>query len=145
MIREAILSDIPKLVEQGHRFVDDLPFDVESDEGSIQKVLTNLINDDSAIVFVSDDGLSAIGGLAFPFFFNNNILTGQELFWWVNESDRKGRIGITLINALEDWAKNKGVEYFSMTSLDNEMKDKLSSFYERKGYIKNEQSFVRKM
>lgn len=142
MIRAATPEDIPALVEMGREFFSLTGLPVEYDPQSVTNMLTNLMN--GGAVFVADDLSGAIGGLVYPYYFNVNVLAGNEMFWWVNPVSR-GTVGIRLMDALEAWAYDKGATVFQMTCLEGYKPHEIGAFYERRGYEKTEINYTRVM
>ncbi len=147
MIREAVADDIPRLVEMGQAFftvmgmLEPITFDGET----FSRALEALIEGDDGAVFVADEDevIGFIGGMVFPLFFNARHLTGQEMFWWVDEDRRKGGAGRDLCTALEEWARGKGAGSFTMVALESLRPVAVAAIYERVGYKLTEYHFVR--
>ena len=142
MIREATEKDIPALVEMGREFFKLTGLPIEYSGDSVAKMIGNLIDGESAVVFVDEEVKSAIAGLVYPFYFNTDILSGNEMFWWV--SPEKRGTGIKLMDKLEEWARDKGADLFQMTCL-HEGHEKIGSYYQRRGYKPTEHNFMRSL
>ena len=142
MIREATERDIPVLVEMGREFFKLTGLPIEYSGDSVAKMIGNLIDGESAVVFVDEEVKSAIAGLVYPFYFNTDILSGNEMFWWV--SPEKRGTGIKLMDKLEEWARDKGADLFQMTCL-HEGHEKIGSYYQRRGYKPTEHNFMRSL
>ena len=140
MIREATIDDIPALVAMGKEFFDLTGLPIEYDGNSVAQMITNLIKNEDAVVLVDDEVKSAIAGLVYPFYFNTDILSGNEMFWWV--SPEKRGTGLRLVDKLEDWARDKGADLFQMTCL-HEGHEKIGRYYERRGYMPTEHNYMR--
>ena len=142
MIREATEKDIPALVEMGREFFKLTGLPIEYSGDSVAKMIGNLIDGESAVVFVDEEVKSAIAGLVYPFYFNTDILSGNEMFWWVSPEKRGS--GIRLMDKLEEWARDKGADLFQMTCL-HEGHEKIGSYYQRRGYKPTEHNFMRSL
>lgn len=146
MIREAITEDIPRLVEMGQAFFTDMsmPESITFDGETFSRALEVLIEGDNGAVFVADEDevIGFIGGMVFPLFFNARHLTGQEMFWWVEEGRRKGA-GRDLRIALEEWARGKGAGSFIMVTLESLRPTAVAAIYGRLGYKLTEHHFMR--
>jgi len=146
-VREATTDDLPELLRMGEMFASCIGASIEYDEASFAETLRGMIENDQATVMVAE-GASIVGmiaGLLFPAFFNHAHLTGQELVWWVDPEHRRGRAGIMLFSALEDWAKESGAQTFSMMSIEPLKTDEVNQMYERKGYTVHEHSFIKEL
>lgn len=143
VIREAVHSDIPKLIEIGKFFVKDIPFESEINEEDLSKTLAMMIDGERSCLFVDENVTATISGLVFPHYFNHSVLMGQELFWWVDPDARNSRLGVQLFNRFEEWVRSMGGKLFSMICMEGEYADPLASFYQRKGFIPSERHFVK--
>jgi hypothetical protein len=143
MIREATSYDIPKLLSIGAQFFELVALDgVSFDRHSVTNTVQHLIDSPDGAVFVDDEVNGCIGGMLYPYWMNANILTGNEMFWWVNPEHR-GPLGIKLLCKLEKWAKLKGASMFQMTCLETSEPKRISELYKRRGYVPTERNFVR--
>lgn len=145
MIRAALETDIPALLEMGERFAvaADLHSKTGYDAESTERLFRQLIWSDGGILLVLDaDGpQGAAGGLVYPCVFNNAHLTGQELFWWVNPEWRGN--GLALFHALEEAARVKGVQSWTMASIGIE-DERLDRLYRRAGYHPSDRNYIKK-
>ena len=76
-------------------------------------------------------------------FMNNSTVMAQELFWWVDESIRGSKTGIQLLKAAEKIAKESGASVMNMLSLEDLNGEKVNKLYQRLGYKRKEQSYMR--
>lgn len=63
---------------------------------------------DNHVVFVAERGtelLGFIGGIVTPHFFNPEIKTLAEMFWWVAKEHRGSRAGLLLLNHFISWGE----------------------------------------
>lgn len=148
MIRKAISEDFQSVLPLAHRFFDAtkygdmIAFDDESFRNTYEQLLTG------GVVLLAEVGgivVGAAGALAYPFYFNANHKTGQEVFWWVNEEARGASVGGRLFKALEAWAKEEGCQTFSMITLDSLNPEEVSAMYLRAGYRGSERSFIKEL
>lgn len=71
-------------------------------------------------------------------------LVASELCWYVDPEHRNSRIGLQMFQAFEYWAKEKQkVDHIVMVHLDDENGEKLTHLYNKKGYKKKEQAYMR--
>lgn len=64
-----------------------------------------------------------------------------ELAWWVDVEKRGHKDSLRLVRAYEDWAKRVGADLTQLAMLDD-LTD-LTPFYNRMGFQRSEQSFIK--
>lgn len=154
MIRPAVPEDIFQLAKLGQAFFkeagfadklpngDDLTFDLES----FGRTVGTLIDTGGVMLVAEIDenvvGMAAAG--AAPAWWNNNVLTAQELFWYVDPPYRKG-IGAKLMMALEAAVKSLGVTLFSMSAEEGLRSTALNRMYRQRGYFPTEMLFWKRL
>lgn len=149
MIRAAAESDIPALIEMGRRFFqasgygDLAAFDRESFTATVQHLMAG-----GGVCLVAEtDGqvVGMAGALAYPFYFNADHKTGQELFWWLNPEHRGGLLGARLFAGLESWAQDQGCASFTMVALDAVRPEQVGGMYKRRGYRASEHTYIKEL
>ena len=146
MVRPAQLSDLPYLVEMGRRFFeasgysDVTTFDSKSLRATIEALLTN---EDAVILVVGEKPVGLAIAILYPFYFNANHRTSQEMLWWV-EPEHRG-VGTQLFEALITGVKAKGAESISMIALERLTPEKVGGIYERRGFRPSERSYIKKL
>lgn len=142
MIRLATKQDIPEMLRMGESFFD----------ASGYSDLTTFNKEDTESLFIKliDDGWlltdgksTFLGIVVFPLFMNNSTIVAQELFWWVDESERKTGIGIEILKKAEELAKEHGATAMMMLSIKDLNGDSVNKLYERLGYTRREQTYMR--
>ncbi len=144
MIRPAKLKDIPELLRMGECFFNCSGYkDLTTfDKKDTEKVLRNLIKEG----WVFTDGKHCvIGFLVFPIFMNNKTLVAQELFWWVDECARKTGVGVEALKRAEAEAKKSGATTMMMLSIEDLDGEKVNKLYEKLGYKRREQTYMRRL
>ena len=111
MIREAVESDIPELVEMARAFHGMAPHGeiADFDAETMARTMAFLIGSETAVLLRSDDGM--IGGVLVPAYFNGMVLILDELFWWAHAG------GVQLRNAFEAWGRDRGAKSVVMSTL----------------------------
>lgn len=102
------------------------------DVASLQK----LIQSPNVVYFLAIEDnkiIGSIGGAVIPYFFSTRKKAG-DLGFYVEPEYRGSRAAIKLVNALESWAKEKGVEDLYLGQTTGVDVDKTRDFYERLGY-----------
>jgi GNAT superfamily N-acetyltransferase len=148
MIREATVSDIPTIARLGEKFHaqagwDEIEYRLEDCAAS----LAAFMEADCFICLVAEtdgDILGMAAGVVSPVYFNTGHLSGEELFWWVDD-DAPQLTGIRLLDALEKAARDRGCLSWQMKSLARLNGDRMSRLYERRGYRASEQSFIKRL
>jgi GNAT superfamily N-acetyltransferase len=144
--RELYLPELYKLEALGNQFATEskwVKFNIDSFIRHWETFLMSAVG----MIFVAEtedgDIVGAIGGLKFeeP---NSGTLMANELFWIVHP-DHRGNCGLTLLNRLEDWARESGCACLWMNYLTDSMPEKVKSIYERKGFVMAETHWVKEM
>ena len=142
MIRLATKEDIPEMLRMGESFFN------ASGYGD----LTTFSKEDTESLFIKlidegwllTDGVSTLlGFVVFPMFMNNSTIVAQELFWWVDESVRGSRVGVEILKKAEELAKENGATAMMMLSINELNGDSVNKLYERLGYSRREQTYMR--
>lgn len=139
MIREAELTDLPEISRMGAAFAKaaGLPADMQA----ILDTAEHMINTEGSVILITDGGM--IGGIAYPHFFNNEVLIVQELFFWVDE-DQRGN-GRLLLDSFEDWAVGIGAHKVMMIALESQRPQAVGNLYKRRGYTCLEHTYQKVM
>lgn len=117
---------------------------IQWNDESALTALSGMINDDNTIIFIAkeDEAIGMIGGVIYPVWYNLKMNMAQEFFWYVKPEKRKG-VGIKLLQALESEVKSRGVEPFSMLSVEG--MPELDGLYSRLGYAPSEKTFIKRL
>lgn len=144
MIRLATIEDMPELLRMGKSFFDASGYGNVTCFNSLdaENLLITLIENECVL---TDGKNGMIGFVVFPLFFNSTYKLSQELFWWVDKNERKGRLGISLLKAAEKKSKEKGADSMIMLSINDLDGNKINRIYEATGYSRQEQSYMRSL
>lgn len=149
MIRAMTHHDVPTVAVLGEKFhaqagwSDVFDYNVADCATS----LTELLNSDVFIALVAEHEGRIVGmaaGVVSPVYFNRAHISGEELFWWVDDVAPQ-MTGIRLLKALETAAKGKGAASFQMKSIAKLNGDRMARLYERQGYRPSERSFIKRV
>jgi GNAT superfamily N-acetyltransferase len=144
MIRKAIASDIPQIVELGRRSLEDGPYAKmlkHNPEQSAVLALETLSKANGRIlVYETDSGKVAglLGFFVFPHYFTQE-LTATEIMWYVLPEERKEGGGIKLLWEAEKQAKEMGATRMGFTAANSDV----AKLYERFGYREVETTFMK--
>lgn len=136
MIRPATLEDIPALLEMGARFaerarlIEHVGYVAEDMAETFAAMIGN-----GHPVFIGRHG--AIGATQTVHPFNRQHILGQEVFWW-----SEGREGLALFDALERHCEQE-CHSLRMITLEAVNPEKTGRFYERRGYVPLEHSYIK--
>ena len=109
------------------------------DQTIVTDLVESLIFDEDKVMFLyKEDGFLA--GILNRFILGNKIMA-VELGWYVNPDSRGKKIGKDLINAFEDWAKEKNADLITMVSIDNDV----GNYYEKNGYKLYERTYMKEL
>ncbi len=138
MIREAVESDIPAIMEMGKRFADEAGVTdaIGWDGASVDAMLRTMIEGEH-ILLVGDRGM--IGGLVFGHPFSGKMVF-QELFW---RNEGPATQGIRLLEMAERMAKERGCERSMMIEIGTF--PGAAQIYERRGYRPAERNFIKEL
>jgi L-amino acid N-acyltransferase YncA len=148
VIRRAEPEDIHTLIDLGRAFFEEAgwaaraTFDVESFAYTCGALMENGI----LLVAVENDGQvigMAAAGVANAWW-NRNVLTAQELFWYCDPAHRKGA-GSQLMAGLEAVATSLGVQLFSMSAEEGLRSTALTRLYRARGYFPAEKLFWKEL
>lgn len=144
-IRLAEPRDLPRIVEMGTLFVAESPYwrlgTASLDR--IEALARFLGSHQDGCVFVADVDGQVVGMLAghLPVHPMLDIAMASELAWWVDPPYRVGKIGLQLLAAFEQWAKDHGATHLLMVAPD----EKVATFYERRKFARVEMAYARRL
>jgi GNAT superfamily N-acetyltransferase len=142
--RKATEADIPYVTVLGEEFWSTTAFEEESDTTSIYNAAKECFRQ-GLLAVLEEDGevVGFVAGLAHPLLGNNKVKAGGELAYYIDPDFRKGRGAIELMKQIETQAKDIGVKYWTMVSMECSHPEVAESIYTRLGYNKFETSFTR--
>jgi len=148
MIRPATPDDALEMARLGvlfHEQADcsEIPYIVEDAAAAVIQFM-QLPN---FMCFVAEeDGVivGMIAGVLSPVYFNHSHVSGEELFWWVSK-DAPPLVGLKLLAAIEDKARELGCSTWQMKSLERLNGDRMEQLYTRRGYRASERLFIKEL
>lgn len=150
MIREATIDDVPELMRMTKNFYDNSHFPefANYNKDTMIHLLIQMISDEGAMMLVAEGDEGLVGTLAiliYPYYFNHEVFTAQELWWWVDEEVRGSSIGVKLLKESEKLLQEIGVSHFTMMSITSSSADKVNNMYEKMGYKLTEYSYIKEL
>jgi len=140
MIREAIESDLPRIVELGSQSLKDGPYAglIKDVPAQALKFAKTVLTTGKILLAQEDDG-SVVGLLGFIFarhHFSDQPYAA-ELMWYVLAEHRKGGLALKLLWEAEKIAGDLGAENFLFTAPNEDV----AGLYKRFGYHKLETTY----
>jgi GNAT superfamily N-acetyltransferase len=139
-IRQATLADVEEILNYLISFAAASPYTNLVDFYRVGQLAGKFILDDDKLALICP-GKGMILATTLPFLWGTKR-TATEMAWWVEPKYRKQGIGGMLIEAFEDWAKEKGCVAITLTSLDDTKVEKL---YDKLGYKLCEQTYIKEI
>jgi GNAT superfamily N-acetyltransferase len=103
---------------------------------------------DKGVIFVAQDGeqveaplVGMIAGVPLEELIARTPMF-DEMVWWVEPDYRKGSAGPRLLQAVENWSRQKGLRLLKMVAPAG---SGVGSYYKRLGYQEVETSFVKRL
>lgn len=146
--RIAAPEDFPRIAEMGRSFYEQTVYQKVPYSGQGLAEYWCPLALSQGMLFVASDGdrvIGAIGGLSSPFILNPAYGIGAEMFMWVEPEYRGKRIADMLMDAIEDSARESGVTFFSMMSLEAVHPEVADKIYKKRGYRLAEHTYVKEL
>ncbi len=143
MIRVATKEDISTILDLCEEFWKHTLYEEKFDRDHTE-LMVNMAFEHGLLVVLDIDGvIGFIAGIKSFLMASKEALTGTELAWWVNPEYRKGRKGIDLMLFIERLAKDQGIKYWNMISMESSHPEVANKIYEHLGYSKSETSYTK--
>jgi len=142
MIRKAVHGDIPRIVDMGRRFFEEMNAPILGDynDAAAESTARMLIESAAGILLIGPHGMA--GALVSPIYMTAQS-AAVEMFWWVDPEHRGA--GKSLLAALEAAAKDKGAQTMHMIALEALNPEIVGAIYQRAGYRPLEHIYVRRL
>lgn len=133
--------EVSKLLPGARAFFAEGAIVGDINEDHFCNTLQSLIEREQCICITTDEYDGAIAGMLYP-----DLATGKmrcmEYFWFVHP-DKRGKLGIKLLKALEQMAKAVGADHLIMAHLATETTEPLKRLYTKRNYQMREQLFYK--
>lgn len=142
-IRPASVTDVPRLIEMGARFIAETAYRdlVSANPTRMTDIVSSVMDSPDGVVLVSETNAHVTGMIgvmvyAHPF---SGERTGFDLFWWI-DPEARGH-GVRLMRAAEQWASDHGATKMQMVAPN----PRVETLYERLGYQAVEVAYQRSL
>ncbi len=146
-LRLGTTEDIPNLVKFSRHFhfaspYKTMKFDALKTEQTFRNLMSGSKMDGIVLVgLLNDKPIGFLAGVAHePVFSSAKV--AMELAWWIEPECRKTRASLLIYSAYEDWARRIGCHYVQGAYLPG-VSPRLDEFYNKRGYIQVESSFIK--
>lgn len=146
IIRKATLEDLDFIVEEGIKFLEYHPMNLQIDLDIDNLYTLGELLIKEHILLIAEEGTTRLGmisGLVTPHIYNPSCLVVQELFWWVLPEHRTTTAALKLLKAFEQEAKKQGADVIAMVS--TVYTPTLDKVYKRYNYRPVESSYFKEI
>ena len=110
-------------------------------------ILERLIGDPSFFTRVVVEDGDIVGAVAFttsesPF---SNALIGTEVFFWLEENPKNGRIFVHLLAEYEEWCKSRGCTVMKFGLVPSDNYDRVEKFLKKMKFFKAETAYIKEI
>jgi len=147
-IRNATQDDFQILLEWGHEFFQYGKFvekGLRFDVGSFKRLVDYLISDGILLIAEDEVPIGSVGGIIYPFMFDQSNIIATEVWWWVDPSYRNSNVGMKLLREFETVAKLNGATSVMMVTIDTENEHALHKYYQKFGYKHLEHHYIKEL
>lgn len=138
-IRKATKDDLELVIKMAYSFLLSTNYKDYVDNEKFGQFVASFLIDTNKVIFLYED-IGMLAGFINPFIFGTKLMA-TEMAWWVEPKYRNKKVGIALINAFSEWAKENGCVAMSLVSLD----DNISKMYEREGFKLYERAYFKEI
>ncbi|WP_315809457.1 GNAT family N-acetyltransferase [Pseudomonas sp. C9-3] len=144
MIRRGLRCDVPEIVELARHFWRETIYDEPFCADSV-RLMVELAHEQGLLAVLEEEAgvVGFVAGCKGALLGNAAVLTGTELAWWIEPEYRQGRKGIELMQYIERLAREQGIRYWTMVSMESSSPETANRIYQRLGYAKTETSFTK--
>lgn len=146
MVRRATVADIAVLLELGAAFFAETVLGefMTYDRDSTARTFEAMLQSPNSVILLAVRQGEVVGGagaMCAPHYFNNNMLTCQELFWYVAPAHRGSADSARLIVELEHFAASRGAQLMALAAMSTSPAS-VAKFYQSRGYRETETYYL---
>ena len=145
MVRHANESDVPALVARGRPFAEYSAIPAEYSPEHTESILRLLMQ--TGVVLVEEESGAIRGslwGLMVLLWFIASRVAAEMALWVIPEHRGQG-VAASLISAFEQWGKENGASYVSMTDLSISESYPAGEMFDRLGYVVTERARIKEV
>ena len=147
-IRDADYDDIPAVADLAKQFFIETRLSMLGgilDDRMVEDLTADLIYMDDGMVKVGIDNSGRIVGIVSGILIGHMLFAGpkvaQEPMWYVLPDHRNSKLGLKLLKAYEDWARDRGCKHCIVDCLDPSIEGLISKL----GYKAMERKFIKEL
>lgn len=144
-IRPAEASDLSDILRMSHAFYPTTHYDdfCPMDAETVLELASNLIKYHVLLV-AEEEGrvIGMVGLVVAPFMFNKNLISANEVVWFVQPGARAAHVGASLLKAIDEPCKAKGAQRIQMVHMPNSP-PQAAALYLREGYTHSETLYTK--
>jgi GNAT superfamily N-acetyltransferase len=144
MIRKAFESDFDSIVELSREFWKHTMFEEPFEEEHTLKMV-EMAREHGLLAVLEVDGSveGFAAGVSSFLLASTQAKCGTELAWYLSPDHRGGKNGVALLQFMEQLAKEQGIKYWNMASMQSSMPDYVNRLYEKMGYTHSETTYTK--
>lgn len=144
MIRQANISDFDSILDLSEEFWKHTQFDEPFERDHTLLMVSQAFDHGLLAVLEIDEKIVGfVAGVKSFLLGSTQALCGTELAWWVDSKHRQGKNGVGLLLFIEKLAKEQGLKYWSMLSMESCNPEYANSIYDKMGYMKTETNYTK--
>jgi len=148
IIRKATKDDLAQCIPMISDFYTKTFKDMNmSWDDSTAGIIADMIIDKHLFLVADNDGevIGGIAGFIQPCMMDTKDLQFSEVSWFVKPEHRSVSVSMRLMKEVETYCKDNGIKYMMMGNLGNHRDEGLKAFYERKGYVHFETTYIKRI
>ncbi|NBW21506.1 MAG: GNAT family N-acetyltransferase [Caulobacteraceae bacterium] len=148
MIRLATANDDEAILAMAKEFISFSPYAdfASTTDNELRATIKWCMS--NATIFVSENNGTLIGmliAIIAPMWYAPTALVASEMAWWINTEHRRGTAAIRLVQAFENWAREKGAIAVCMSNLQVDNANAVCGMLNRMGYNRTEQTHTKRI
>jgi len=146
MIRKATEEDLPIILNMCRTFWKETRYTEEFDpDHTLAMIEMALDHGLLAVVEGNSEILGFCAAVKSPLLASREAWMATELAWWINPEHRTNGHGLELLAAMENLARDEGVKYFNVVSMQSSNPESANKLYIKTGYTLNEIVFTKEL
>lgn len=144
MVRNATEQDIQAILDLSREFWKFTRYTEAFDEETTLPMIILSMDHDLMLVNEVDGRVNGfLAAIKAPLLASSEAMQAVELAWYIEPQKRGGAIGIRLIQEMETKAREQGIKYFNMASMQSSMPDVINRMYDKMDYVHSETIYTK--